>query len=386
MSAAPAPRASGAAETALAVVLLTIAAVAPFVHALDLAVAPHLETIRTCAGHRVFVAISDWTRPVGFGVVLAAVASRLLVGPATRWRGVPESLATLLVGVLLIEAIKRAVDRPRPGAESLTSAGAAFPSGHVGNAVLCALVVVCLWRGGVERRFGAGWLLAIAAAVVVGMARVYTQHHWTSDVVGTAALVSGFALLALAHPRPGVRRATLVATGLVTAALFAATARGWHVEVDGGIPLVRPPLAQVDFTAALAGDRLRGVWRPEAPGDVRRGVWLWSPTGALALDPVAGPVGDLRLVLWPRSNDRGDACARLRVELNGALLGERLLHAGWRAYVFPVAGHWREEENVLAVSVVPIGGATEAAPPFAAFRELTLHAPWPDGRSLRRGS
>src|SRR5581483_9662287 len=200
----PPPRPSGAGETALAVLLLALAAALPFVHALDLAVAPWVEAVRTCAGQRLFVGVSAWTRPVGFGLLVLVLGVRLARGASAR-AVVPTALAALLAGTLLVDVMKGAVDRPRPDAENLSWVGGAYPSGHVGNTVLCALVVVCLWRGAVGRRFGAGWLLALGAAVVVGTARVYTEHHSTCDVVGTTALVSGFAVLALAHPRPWVR-------------------------------------------------------------------------------------------------------------------------------------------------------------------------------------
>lgn len=382
MSAGSSPRPSGAAETALAILLLAAAAALPFVHVLDAAVTPWVEGVRTCAGQRVFSVVSDWTRPVGFGLVLLVLARRVLRDRRARWRGMPTALGALLVGTFLIEVVKRAVDRPRPDASDLWHPGAAYPSGHVGNAVLCALVVVCLWRGAVGRGFGRGWLLVLATVLVVGTARVYTGRHWTTDVLGTAALMSGFGVLALAHPRPPVRVTTLVLTGVLVAVVFGATLRGWHVEIAGGVPLAEPPLATLDFTTVLARDRLRGTWRAEIPGDVQRGVWLWSPSGTLALDVPGGPVDAVRVVLWPRPVARRGACSRLRVALNGVPLGERLLHGGWRGYAFPVAGHWHAGgENVLELSVVPIGrDARGTAPPFAAFREVTVHAPF------RRGS
>ncbi|HZP40889.1 MAG TPA: phosphatase PAP2 family protein [Candidatus Binatia bacterium] len=386
MTETPPPRPSGAGETALAVLLLALAAALPFVHALDLAVAPWVEAVRTCAGQRLFVGVSAWTRPVGFGLLVLVLGVRLARGASAR-AVVPTALAALLAGTLLVDVMKGAVDRPRPDAENLSWVGGAYPSGHVGNTVLCALVVVCLWRGAVGRRFGAGWLLALGAAVVVGTARVYTEHHSTCDVVGTTALVSGFAVLALAHPRPWVRAATIGAAAALSAGAFGATLAGWHLWIDGGVPTGRR-LAAVELATALGRGALRGAWRAEVKGDVRRGVWLWAPAATIALGPAPGRVAAVRVVLRPRVRDAAHACSRLRVELNGAPLGQRLLHLGWRGYTFPVAGHWRGDgKDVLGVSVTPEGeGANGLDPPFAAFRTVTLHAAGGRGVALIRRS
>lgn len=95
--------------------------------------------------------------------------------------------ATCLVGTLLQQALKAAVDRPRPvWREPVDSAHyAAFPSGHAMTAtVVCALA---LW---LLRRYGAGralWRTALALAVVsvlgVGLTRLWLGVHWPTDVL-----------------------------------------------------------------------------------------------------------------------------------------------------------------------------------------------------------
>ncbi len=71
-----------------------------------------------------------------------------------------------------------------------TKSGPSFPSGHVANntiiAVMCALFF---------RRWG--WRYFIVAAVV-GYSRIYLGAHWPSDVLATAFMAAGEALLVIA--------------------------------------------------------------------------------------------------------------------------------------------------------------------------------------------
>ena len=68
--------------------------------------------------------------------------------------------------------------------------GPSFPSGHVTDNVviaICSLVFFRRW----------GWLYLIVAAVV-GYSRIYLGAHWPSDVIATAFMAAGEALLILA--------------------------------------------------------------------------------------------------------------------------------------------------------------------------------------------
>ncbi|GGJ07938.1 hypothetical protein GCM10010121_017840 [Streptomyces brasiliensis] len=97
-------------------------------------------------------------------------------------------MAACALGTLVQQALKAAVDRPRPiWQDPVDSAPyAAFPSGHAMTAtVVCGLL---LW---LLHRFDAGRALrrtAVALAVVsvagVGLTRVWPGVHWPSDVVG----------------------------------------------------------------------------------------------------------------------------------------------------------------------------------------------------------
>jgi len=96
------------------------------------------------------------------------------------------ALSLLLSRGLLTEFIRYIVYRPRPflvlGIEPLINHNdvAAFPSGHA--AVFFALAVVIYY---LNRRWGMRFLIA---AMIMGIARVYTGVHWPLDIVGGAII------------------------------------------------------------------------------------------------------------------------------------------------------------------------------------------------------
>ena len=116
--------------------------------------------------------------PAAAGVALAAgqprLARRLFVGGTVSWA--------------LSKVVKRGVRRPRPAAllpdsrwRGREAAGLGYLSGH-------AAVAVALGAAALPR-LGAGWRLAVLAAVpVVGLCRIYVGAHLPLDVVGGAAL------------------------------------------------------------------------------------------------------------------------------------------------------------------------------------------------------
>jgi undecaprenyl-diphosphatase len=124
-------------------------------------------------------AASDDARPVLVaGLVVAAVS-----GAAGRAFALEAGAALLPVNAL-VEAIKYATDRARPGGVHHRS-NAAFPSSHAANAFAIAVVLARRWKRAV--------LPALAAAAVVAYSRLYLDRHWCTDVLAGAVLGAGMA-------------------------------------------------------------------------------------------------------------------------------------------------------------------------------------------------
>jgi len=119
------------------------------------------------------------------------------------WRGHREATFDLLlllgITILITEAIKFAVGRPRPcdvlssyrnlaGYGCDTQFDPSFPSGHASRAFAFAAFI------GLRFRWRAG-SAATAFAVLVGLSRIYLGVHWPSDVIAGALLGIALALV-----------------------------------------------------------------------------------------------------------------------------------------------------------------------------------------------
>lgn len=110
-------------------------------------------------------------------------------------------LLTAVTGIVLILAIvvpvKILVGRPNPGYKRLPPHHllGAFPSGHTTTACVCyvlAVLIVAPTAGGRARRIWLG--VAMVASVLIGMAMIWCNLHWFTDVI------AGFALSGLIIP------------------------------------------------------------------------------------------------------------------------------------------------------------------------------------------
>ncbi|MFH8379183.1 phosphatase PAP2 family protein [Streptomyces cyaneofuscatus] len=211
--------AAGTAVLALFVVLLGLVAAqwSPLM-SLDRTVADSLHRHAVTETGLVHVnrVLTDWFWDPWTMRALIAVAVVALWWRGARLLALWVAAASLL-GSLLSQGVKAAVDRERPRwPDPVDSAHfSAFPSGHAMTAaVSCGLL---LW---LLRLYGAGpalWAGAVAVAVVsvigVAVTRVYLGVHWLTDVVGGTLLgaavvaftVAGYARsVSLRAPEAGV--------------------------------------------------------------------------------------------------------------------------------------------------------------------------------------
>ncbi|MFD7955925.1 phosphatase PAP2 family protein [Streptomyces ardesiacus] len=146
--------------------------------------------------------LTDWVwDPWTMRLLCAVVVVWLWWRRADRWTAVWLA-ATCLLGSVLQQVLKAAVDRPRPvWTHPVDSAHySAFPSGHAMTATfVCGLLVWLLHHCGAGRDLRrAGLAVAVVCVAGVGMTRVWLGVHWPTDVLGgwlLGALVVALAVL-----------------------------------------------------------------------------------------------------------------------------------------------------------------------------------------------
>jgi undecaprenyl-diphosphatase len=148
---------------------------------------------------------------------VAAIAS-VVLARERRWLELAVLLAGFATIVVLNDAIKGWVDRPRPPGGLVETDSPSFPSGHAAYATIytwLATTVAFRLDPSITRR---GLLIAagVALTVVVGLTRVYLRVHWLSDVtsgwaLGLSAFSAAAAIALLVthfrnNPQPDVSR------------------------------------------------------------------------------------------------------------------------------------------------------------------------------------
>ncbi|MEO5577927.1 MAG: phosphatase PAP2 family protein [Sphingomicrobium sp.] len=119
--------------------------------------------------------------PYLFGILLIAVA---LLAYARRWRSAISLAGIVLGGRIAVEALKLAIERPRPhfSPYPVEIASLSFPSGHAANSMITFLALALILAP--ARYRAAAVAAATAASVLIGSTRPLLGVHWPSDVVG----------------------------------------------------------------------------------------------------------------------------------------------------------------------------------------------------------
>ncbi len=158
----------------------------------DVAVADRTATVRNDAATHLAVALG-WLGLVPAVAVWAGTAAVLVDRRCrTPWRCVLRVVAVLCLDVVLVAAVKRLVDRPRPPSDGwlVTVSTSSFPSGHAtATAAAVAVLVLSVVAARLSRRTRVGTLIA-ATLIVVAMdwSRVYLGVHYLTDVVAGTLL------------------------------------------------------------------------------------------------------------------------------------------------------------------------------------------------------
>jgi membrane-associated phospholipid phosphatase len=138
------------------------------------------------------------TLDVAFGTTIDWTARVLVTAGLVRqhrWRALAGWAGTIVLGEVSVGPLKAAVDRIRPPGPLTRTSMTSYPSGHALAATTTApgIAIALLPPGPARRR----WLaVAIPLAWVTALSRTSLNAHWLSDVVGGAALGTGYALAA----------------------------------------------------------------------------------------------------------------------------------------------------------------------------------------------
>ncbi|MET8455563.1 MULTISPECIES: phosphatase PAP2 family protein [Streptomyces] len=190
----PRPRTALGAAWVLAVcsaLLLTLVAVewGPLIRLDDdIASTTHRWAVDEPGVTQVMRVLTDWVWDTWtMRLLCAVVVLWLWFRRGDRWTAVWLGAACLL-GSLLQQVLKAAVDRPRPvWPDPVDSAHyAAFPSGHAMTATfVCGLLVWLVhYYGASPALRRAAWAVAAVSVAGVGVTRVWLGVHWATDVAG----------------------------------------------------------------------------------------------------------------------------------------------------------------------------------------------------------
>jgi undecaprenyl-diphosphatase len=138
--------------------------------------------------------LAQFFQPLGRTTYLVPAAAAMygvgrLTGHPHLARRSARTALTMMMAALVTQGIKHAVGRERPEDSPANSksfhpfsSSSSFPSGHASTAFAAAVTL--------DRETSGRWVpfVVYPAATLVAWSRVHDRKHWTSDVVGGAAL------------------------------------------------------------------------------------------------------------------------------------------------------------------------------------------------------
>ena len=164
----------------------------------------YLATNPTAQGLRPF---GEWFSAWGLFLFYLPFLAMLVLGTQKRHDqfrtlGHAYLLAQVFGTMLLVHLIKLVSARPRPLSEHVQDAAfhiprfteafhSSFPSSHAVDAMVGAAFVAVLWRGRITP------ILALAAALLMGVSRILIGKHYVSDVLAGLALGMGIVGVAM---------------------------------------------------------------------------------------------------------------------------------------------------------------------------------------------
>lgn len=134
-------------------------------------------------------------------VLLSVLIALLLARTARSWWPIVLVGATGVLSVLAATVVKNLTDRSRPSSTFwvVHETDYSFPSRHTTMTAALLPVLAYLIAARVRSRSARGWLWAAAVVLtaVIGSSRIYLGVHWTTDVLGGAALGCAVAVVVI---------------------------------------------------------------------------------------------------------------------------------------------------------------------------------------------
>jgi undecaprenyl-diphosphatase len=320
---------------ALLFLALTLAELAflSFLLPLDAAVFDWLQAHRSCALNHLAPLQSDW--PIVSLIVLWVFA----LGWLWRKRYWTEAWRVAFVvigGGLFIEVLKTGFERARPSVLPPLFTGNSFPSGHIGGVVLFAGVLCYLlarqqWKRTVKQ--GGVFLLASLVGITIWQ-RLYSGHHWMSDVIGSVLLMSAWLCFTLPYPElfSSVKRSAVVVVGMMVCYASFYCFPSTRLILPSVRSEDREPLRSVVFGEPPIQPLLQGMWGDHTEEPAGPITWMGHGVASVAVNLPESQPYTLRLAVRLADPPNPSVCTPLEILVNQHPAGRLLLSRGWREY------------------------------------------------------